>query len=99
MKKIICICLVLIACKNTRRAEIESKVDALVTEAVEAAYFEGQLDAISHDVRIEKVNDSTYRWTKSCWDSGKDPIFQPTPEKLREHNVKLPIDSTFDTTW
>lgn len=44
--------------------------------SMEKAYFEGQRDALEGDIRIKKV-DSCYVWTKSCWNSGKAPIFHP----------------------
>lgn len=49
-----------------------------VNEAFEEAYFEGQKDVLSGDVRIKKNNDSCWIWTKSCWDSGKKPKFNPS---------------------
>jgi len=47
--------------------------------AQEWAYFMGQKEAITGDVRI-KYNESTknYSWTKSCWDEGLTPIFDPS---------------------
>lgn len=54
----------------------ESKFETSIQENIEKAYFEGQRDAIEGDIRIKKV-DSCYVWTKSCWDSGKAPIFHP----------------------
>jgi len=49
-----------------------------ITKMAEIAYFEGQKDAINNDIRIRLNSDSIYIWTKSCWDSGRDPIFNPT---------------------
>lgn len=43
------------------------------------AYFEGQKDAINGDVRIA-IKDSVYIWTKSCWDDGTKPLFNPTKD-------------------
>lgn len=48
-----------------------------ITKAVEEAYFEGQKDAINGDIRIKVTHDSCYVWTKSPWDSGKNPSFTP----------------------
>ena len=48
------------------------------TKACEEAYFEGQKDALTGDVRIKKNIDSCWVWTKSCWDSGKQPLFNPS---------------------
>ena len=49
-----------------------------VTKALEQAYFEGQRDALENDVRIKRNQDSCLIWTKSPWDSGKQPIFNPS---------------------
>ena len=43
------------------------------------AYFEGQKDAINGDIRIA-IKDSVYIWTKSCWDDGTKPLFNPTKD-------------------
>ena len=45
---------------------------------MERAYFDGQRDAINGDVRIKLTSDSLYVWTKSCWDNGEHPDFNPT---------------------
>jgi len=34
---------------------------------IEDAYFQGHVDAIDGDIRIEKISDSNYVWTKSPW--------------------------------
>lgn len=52
-------------------------IDEMKT-AFEQAYFEGQKDALEGDVRIRKNNDSCWIWTKSCWDSGEQPTFNPS---------------------
>lgn len=52
--------------------------EEIVTKALEEAYFEGQRDALTGDVRISKTNDGCWVWTKSCWDSGRTPIFNPS---------------------
>lgn len=44
----------------------------------EKAYFEGQKDAINGDIRIKLNSDSIYIWTKSCWNNGDKPIYNPT---------------------
>ena len=43
------------------------------------AYFEGQKDAINGDIRIA-IKDSVYIWTKSCWNDGTKPLFNPTKD-------------------
>lgn len=52
--------------------EILDTVQKIVTEKMEYAYMEGQRDAVSGDVRIEK-SDSVWVYTKSPWD-GKQVI-------------------------
>lgn len=51
----------------------------LVTISEEWAYFQGQKEAMNGDVRI-KYDEQTkkYSWTKSCWDSGAKPTFDPS---------------------
>ena len=56
------------------RGETEAKIK----KSLEEAYFEGQKDAILGDVRIVKNNDSCWMWTKSCWDSGEEPTYNPS---------------------
>ena len=48
----------------------------------ETAYFEGQKDAINGDIRIVQVKDTIkdtvkWVWTKTPWDNGRAPIFNP----------------------
>jgi hypothetical protein len=51
----------------------------LVAISEEWAYFEGQKEAINGDVRIKYDSESkTYSWTKSCWDDGMTPTFDPS---------------------
>lgn len=57
---------------DTDKAEIK------ITETVEKAYFEGQKDALSGDIRIKQTKDSCWVWVKSCWNNGKQPIFNPS---------------------
>lgn len=59
-------------------AELEKRMNKYNTEekisfVLEQAYFEGQLDAIEGDIRIE-LDDKGYIWTKSPWDSGREPV-------------------------
>lgn len=60
------------------KKQLLEDMEKQTTIVVEKAYFEGQKDAINGNVRIKLTNDSIYIWTKSCWDSGKDPIYNPT---------------------
>lgn len=62
--------------KNKKLKEIS----VILTRSMEKAYFEGQHDAIAGDVRIGKNADSCWVWTKSCWDDGKIPVFDPCKE-------------------
>lgn len=52
-----------------------------VKSAMEYAYFEGQKDAISGDVRIDSIEEANgsyyYVWRKSPWDQGDPPIYVP----------------------
>lgn len=45
--------------------------------SLENAYFEGQHDALIGDTRIKKTIDGCWVWTKSPWDSGRTPMFNP----------------------
>lgn len=57
---------------------IEQIKEDLIGE-LEMAYFERQRDALEGNVRIEK-RDSTWHWVKSPWDSGREPIFDPSKD-------------------
>lgn len=48
----------------------------------EKAYFEGQRDAINGDVKI-KLEDSIYVWTKSPWNDGRKPKFNPSKKDTK----------------
>ena len=45
---------------------------------LERAYFEGQRDYANGDKRIQWTKDSCWVWVKSPWDSGSQPIFNPS---------------------
>lgn len=47
-------------------------------ETAEQAYFEGQRDALSGDIRIKRNVDSCWIWTESPWDGGRVPTFDPS---------------------
>lgn len=49
-----------------------------VTELLENCYFEGQKDALNGNIRIKQTKDGCWVWTKSCWDNGTKPIFNPS---------------------
>lgn len=44
------------------------KMEGPITSALEAAYFEGQRDALEGDIRIQKDSCGDYKWVKSPWD-------------------------------
>lgn len=56
--------------------------ESFLQEALERAYFEGQKDVLSGDVRIEEVGDHCYKWISSPWDSGEKPIYKPCPDSI-----------------
>jgi hypothetical protein len=63
--------MIIISKRNDATHEkLVTSIQTLVISSMEKAYAEGQADAIKGDVRIQKLNDSTYIWTKSPWDSG-----------------------------
>jgi len=56
-----------------------SDINAYISEKCEKAYYEGQHDALTGDIRIEKVKDSEdcWQWIKSPWDDNSQPKFHP----------------------
>lgn len=72
------LCIILVIQENRkeeiRHKKLVSSIAILVASANEKAFAEGQVHAINGDVRIKKINDSTYIWIKSPWDSGMKPI-------------------------
>ena len=55
---------------NVTNEQLTTSIQRLVITAMERGYAEGQVDTVNGDIRIKKVNDSTYVWIKSPWDSG-----------------------------
>ena len=51
-------------------------IKSAITNVAERAYYEGQVDALKGDIRVQKV-DSTYVWIKSPWDDGTKVTFNP----------------------
>ena len=49
-----------------------------LTELCEQAYFEGQRDALENNIRIKRNQDSCWIWISSPWNSGKEPVFDPS---------------------
>lgn len=77
MKKILMLLILVISLYSCdSKTMIIPKDDVL--SAIEEAYFEGQKDAIVGDIRIKKTFDSCWIWTKSPWDSGDAPNFNPS---------------------
>ena len=61
-----------------------AKIKAYTHRQMEYAYFEGQRDAITGDVRIISLADGRYKWVKSPWDQGdKQPEFDPLVDTTR----------------
>lgn len=56
----------------------KSELEPKIYSKCEEAYFEGQKDALNGDIRIKLNSDSCYVWTKSPWDSGLKPTFNPS---------------------
>ena len=56
----------------------DDDIGSVVRKVAERAYFTGQRDAINGDIRIELNSDSVYFWSKSCWDNGAVPLYNPT---------------------
>lgn len=61
---------------NSSRTQTAKLEDSIV-KLTEAAYFEGQKDAIEGDVRIKKT-EAGWVWEKSPWDNGQVPIYDPS---------------------
>lgn len=79
---------ILISMTSCNMAIIDvDKTNDNIREGAEKAYFEGQKDAITGDVRIQLNCDSVYVWTRSCWNDGSKPIFNPTRLDTK-NNVK-----------
>ena len=81
MKKLNIICILLITILFTHcgyKVVTTDDIKNLSDECAELGYFSGQKDALNGDIRIKLNEDSVYIWTKSCWNSGKTPIFAPT---------------------
>ena len=91
MKKILVVILATLSicsCSpKKQKVPVNPVVTTVLSEIAERAYFEGQRDAINNDIRIEYNSyDSVYTWTKSCWDSGSTPTYNPTKEDSKIHN-------------
>lgn len=86
MKKIILLVIVIITFVSCNYIivdadEVNKEYNLRLRNVAEEAYFEGQKDYMNGDIRIEKLLDSTYVWSRSPWDSGTEPIFKPNGKK------------------
>ena len=57
--------------ESKSKSEAIIEIHALLKKNMEEAYLEGQRDALTDDIRIEKT-DSTWQYTKSPWDNESD---------------------------
>ncbi len=71
-------------------AKAEGSVD-LETKSffMEYAYMEGQLDAISESVRIVKLENGDWEWTKSPWNETREPILQSFSNYIQYAKVRF----------
>ena len=68
------------SCNDVCRKE-QLPLSISVRAVMEKAYFEGQRDALTNDIRIIRIksnNDSIWSWSRSPWDDGDTPTFIPT---------------------
>lgn len=76
MKKLLFLSLIVImfsSCENYPNNVLTNDLK----KRLEFAYFKGQKDAIEGDIRIQKLKDSTYIWTKSPWNTNDEPLYNP----------------------
>lgn len=102
MKKIIGLLLItssIMSCDcGKKKVEKELSLSEEIYRNMEKAYFEGQQDAINGDIRITLKSDC-YVWSKSPWDSGRLPIYNPTKEDtkiVKRDSIIEPIIETED---
>lgn len=63
---------------KTQDTELKREITKLCITLAEQSYFKGQKGAIRGDIRIELSSDSTYIRSKSCWDNGQKPAWNPS---------------------
>jgi hypothetical protein len=56
--------------KVSKEDPIKTMLETAFRKEREKAFFWGQKNAIEGDIRIKKINDSTWIWAKSPWDDG-----------------------------
>jgi len=75
MKKVyVVVCLLFVMLFTSCYVQTEKELYKLC----EQAYFEGQRDALEGDVRIKKDDNGCWIWTKSPWNSNREPEFDPS---------------------
>jgi hypothetical protein len=78
MKKLILITIMFLISASCIK---EEKIEHSLNLALEEAYFEGQKDAISGDIRIKKDSEGYWYWSKSPWNNNREPVFNPKLQK------------------
>jgi len=69
---------------KAQNEQLEKLKEALITERqrkMEYSYFEGQKDYMEGNIKIEQVNDTTWKWIDSPWDDGRKAIYDPNKKK------------------
>jgi len=89
MKKLIIflVCM-FIVCNITCKSEEDNhltSIKGMVQSSLEKAYFEGQKDVLSGDVRIKRVGDK-WTWIKSPWEGGRPPIYDPLKDPSQKND-------------
>ncbi len=72
----------LLAVVEKSNDQAKKKKMLILQKEFEKIYFEGQRDALEGDVRIYKTPSGCYIWSKSPWDTGELPIFNPSDSCL-----------------
>lgn len=83
MKTILLLMIILITGCNGILVTDKETGEKTLRELAEAAYFEGQADALNGDIRIKFTNDSCWIWTKSPWSDNRLPIYNISNIKSR----------------
>jgi hypothetical protein len=78
MKKLILITIMFFISSSCINKEM---IEETLNLALEEAYFEGQKDAISGDIRIKKDDSGYWYWYKSPWNNNREPVFNPKLQK------------------
>jgi len=84
---ILCFNMLVIFAFEFRDGDVDMlEADALIRAVyadMEYAYYEGHRDAIEGNLRLEKVSEGCYEWTKSPWDDSDREVTY-TPDCLTE---------------